>query len=303
MKKVIVTTTINPPTSAVKKYDALPDWDLIVMGDQKTPPDYALERGTYVSPDEQQAIDAELSELIGWNCIQRRNLGFLLAWRMGADIVATVDDDNVPLAHWGEKLFVGEEVEATVYETAIPAFDPVGATNYPHLWHRGYPLQLLPYRDYGTSRLETVTADVQADFWNGDPDIDAICRMQYAPDCTFEDSYFPMTSTAVSPFDSQNTFIARRFLPEYFMFPGVGRMDDIWAAYHLQAQGARVVYGAASVVQERNPHDLVIDMKKEYLGYENNLRMVERLREDPEAVLQFLPPEAIAAFDRYRSLF
>ncbi|MBW3556180.1 MAG: hypothetical protein KY454_04475, partial [Actinobacteria bacterium] len=140
MKKVIVTTTINPPTSAVKKYDALPDWDLIVMGDQKTPPDYALERGTYVSPDEQQAIDAELSELIGWNCIQRRNLGFLLAWRMGADIVATVDDDNVPLAHWGEKLFVGEEVEATVYETAIPAFDPVGATNYPHLWHRGYPL-------------------------------------------------------------------------------------------------------------------------------------------------------------------
>lgn len=303
MKKVIVTTTINPPTSALQKYDALPDWHLIVIGDQKTPKDFALERGTYVSPPEQEAIDPELSELIGWNCIQRRNFGFLLAWQWGADIVATVDDDNVPFAHWGEKLLVGNEVEATVYETSLPAFDPVGATNYPHLWHRGYPIQLLPDRDYSTSRVETVAADVQADFWNGDPDIDAICRMQYRPDCTFDDHPFPMASTAISPFNSQNTIIARRWLPEYFMFPCVGRMDDIWAAYHLQAQGARVVYGAASVVQERNPHDLVIDMKKEYLGYENNLRMVEQAREDPEAVLRFLPPEAITAFNRYRSLF
>ncbi len=303
MKKVIVTTTINPPTPALEKYDALPDWHLIVVGDQKTPEDYTLERGTYVSPREQEAIDPELSELIGWNCIQRRNFGFLLAWQWGADIVATVDDDNVPLPHWGEKLFVGQEVEATVYETGLPAFDPVGATNYPHLWHRGYPLQLLPKRDYGTSRLEFVAADVQADFWNGDPDIDAICRMQYAPDCTFADHSFPIAATAISPFNSQNTFIARRWLREYFMFPCVGRMDDIWAAYHLQAQGARVVYGAASVVQERNPHDLVIDMKKEYLGYENNLRMVEQACEDPEAVLRFLPEEAAAAFNRYRSLF
>ena len=303
MIKAIISTTINPPTEAIKRYDTMADWDLIVIGDLKTPDDYALDRGTYVPPPAQEALDQELSDLIGWNCIQRRNFGFLLAWQMGADIIATVDDDNIPFAEWGHDLFVGGDVEATVYDTELPAFNPVGATNHPNLWHRGYPLQLLPVRDYTVSRRESVTADVQADFWNGDPDIDAICRMQFAPDCDFDADRFPMASTVASPFNSQNTFLTRRWLSEYFLFPSIGRMDDIWAGYHLQARGAKVVYGPPSVVQERNPHDLVIDMKKEYLGYENNLRIVEAVRDDPDALLGFLPSEAIAAFDRYRSLF
>ena len=39
VNKVIVTTTINPPTEAILKYDAMPGWDLVVMGDLKTPAD------------------------------------------------------------------------------------------------------------------------------------------------------------------------------------------------------------------------------------------------------------------------
>jgi hypothetical protein len=44
MKKVIVTTTaINPPTKAVKLFQAMQDWDLVVIGDL-----YRLERGIYM---------------------------------------------------------------------------------------------------------------------------------------------------------------------------------------------------------------------------------------------------------------
>ena len=43
-------------------------------------------------------------------------------------------------------------------------------------------------------------------------------------------------------------------------------MDDIPASYHLQAKGAKVIYGAPSVYQKRNVHNLVTDMKAEYLG-------------------------------------
>ncbi len=39
---------------------------------------------------------------------------------------------------------------------------------------------------------EIEAAMMQADFWNGDPDIDAICRMEHAPECKFDDSYFPL---------------------------------------------------------------------------------------------------------------
>lgn len=303
MTGVIVTTTINPPTSAVKLFDSLPGWHLIVVGDLKTPDDYSLENGTYLSPEDQDKIDKTLSDLIGWNSIQRRNLGLVLAHQMGAETVAVVDDDNIPYEGWGRDLMVGKEVAATVFTTDLPAFDPVGATNHPNLWHRGYPLQLLPRRDYSRRSTELVRADVQADFWDGDPDVDAICRMQFAPDCTFDPSLFPMAASTISPFNSQNTFLDARWLPDYFLFPHVGRMDDIWAAYYVQARGARVVFGKASVRQERNPHDLVIDMKREYLGYENNLRIVEAVHEDADRLFEFLPERTVAAFEQYRTHF
>ncbi len=303
MTGVIVTTTINPPTRAVRLFDSLPGWHLVVVGDRKTPEDYSLEKGTYLGPAEQEGIDKTLSDLIGWNSIQRRNFGFLVAHRMGAETVAVVDDDNVPYEGWGSDLFVGTDVEANVFTTSLPAFDPIGATNHPLLWHRGYPLPLLASREYERRSREVVRADVQADFWDGDPDIDAICRMQFAPDCKFEPALFPIASNAISPFNSQNTFLTSNWLKDYFLFPHVGRMDDIWAAYYLQAKGARVVFGKPSVVQERNPHDPLVDMRREYPGYENNLAIVEAVAGDPDALFRFLPERTLAAFERYRSHF
>ena len=101
MKKVIVTTTINPPTQAIEQFQAMADWDLVVIGDLKTPAGYHLDRGVYVSPTEQAKYDPALSDAIGWNCIQRRNFGLLWAHDMKADMVAVVDDDNIPAAGMG----------------------------------------------------------------------------------------------------------------------------------------------------------------------------------------------------------
>ena len=303
MKKVIVTTTINPPTKAVKLFQAMKDWDLVVIGDRKTPKDYHLERGIYMGPARQEKYDKELSDAIGWDCIQRRNFGLLVAHDMKADIVAVVDDDNIPLAGWGENLFIGQEIEVNYYETDLPAFDPIGATNYPKLWHRGYPLQLLSKRHYGTKTRKRVRADVQADFWNGDPDIDAICRMEHAPECDFDPAAFPIASNKLSPFNSQNTFLAGNVLNNYFLYPHVGRMDDIWAAYYVQAKDYRVVYGKASVFQDRNVHDLTRDMRQEYLGYENNMSIVQELPKNPESLLAYLPGRAAWAFKLYKRHF
>ena len=127
-------------------------------------------RGIYVSPDEQEKYDPALSDAIGWYCIQRRNLGLPWAHDMGASVVAVVDDDNIPRLGWGENLLFGCEVDVNFYETDLPAFDPVGATNHKHIWHRGFPLQLLPKRDYSRKSRKKIIPDMQADFWDGDPD-------------------------------------------------------------------------------------------------------------------------------------
>ena len=303
MKGVIVTTTINHPTEAIDLFDQVKNFDLVVIADRKTPVDYKLRRGHFVTPEEQQRRFPLLSDLLGWNCIQRRNVGFLIALEMGASIVATVDDDNVPYRDWGKDLLIGRSVPVRQYRCAAAAFDPIGATNYPHLWHRGFPIQLIATRDYSKFVDTTASVQIQADFWDGDPDIDAVCRMIHHPACRFDPAAFPFTSPAMAPFNSQNTFIAASLLPNYFMFPGIGRMDDIWGSYFLQAAtGVRPVFCRASVEQRRNEHDLTRDFSGEIIGYERTLKLLTALAHDPRHLFAQLPGAAVAAFLEYREI-
>ena len=63
------------------------------------------------------------------------------------------------------------------------------------------------------------------------------------------------------------------------------------------------MWGKASVYQQRNVHDLVRDMRQEYLGYENNLKLVQDLARDPESILAYLPGRSAWAFQLYRRHF
>jgi hypothetical protein len=214
-RKFIVTTTINPTTAAIEQFDARPEWTLIVVGDRRTPPDYRLENGIYLSPEDQERLAPELSDLIGWNCIQRRNLGFVMALDLDADLIATVDDDNLPYPSWGRDTLVGRTVELKTYTAANGCFDPLGATEHGHLWHRGYPLQLLTTRDYSRCEVRSVHVDVQADLWDGDPDVDAVCRLEHAPNVRFDPAVFPCSSNAISYASTRRCFPAppMRFRP------------------------------------------------------------------------------------------
>ena len=303
LKKFIVCTSINKPTLAVKKFDAMKDWELVIVGDKKTPKNYKLKNGIYLSPKKQENIDKKLSDLIGWNCIQRRNFGILYAWKNGADIVAVVDDDNIPYKNWGKKLLIDKKTKTNFYNTKSLAFDPISVTNHKNLWHRGFPLQILNERNNAKKKTKIMKADIQADFWNGDPDIDAICRMEHHPICKFKDKYFPLASNKVSPFNSQNTFISKKVLPHYFLFPHIGRMDDIWASFYVLSKGFKVVYNKASVFQKRNEHDLTKDMLKEFIGYENNLNLVKDLKKNINNINSYIPERSRLAFLRYQTHF
>ncbi len=63
--KYIITTTINNPTEAIHKFDNMPEWKLIVVGDKKTPSNYNLKNGIYLSPEDQENYDKDLSDAIG----------------------------------------------------------------------------------------------------------------------------------------------------------------------------------------------------------------------------------------------
>lgn len=269
MRKCIVTTTINNITEASKKFSLMPDWDFVVAGDIKTPhQDYKNnENIKYLDPQEQELLDKPLSDMIGWKCIQRRNMAFVYALKNGYDIIATVDDDNIPYDNWGQ-LYNQNVVKEYTNDKIF--FDPLSVTNYKYLWHRGFPIQHVHNKNENISfKMKNIDKfDVQANLWDGDPDIDAIGRMIYNPECKFDTNEW-YTTDKLTVFNSQNTIIKRDALKHYFMFDKVGRMDDIFGSYILQKKGFNVVFGPPTVYQARNEHDLTVDLVKEYIGYEN----------------------------------
>jgi hypothetical protein len=306
MKKFIVTTTINSPTIATHKFIEIAKrdgWKFVVVGDTKTPhEEYEKLDCIYLDPDKQAELYPELSEIIGWKTIQRRNIGFVYAYEHGADIVATVDDDNIPYDNWGTDLYVGKEVEVDYYTNKeLLVFDPLSVTNQSNLWHRGFPIDLLHLKNSIEYKgKKKITPLIQADLWDGDPDIDAMCRLSFKPIVKF-DTTAPFAAAGISPFNSQNTFIHRNALKYYAVWPYVGRMDDIWGGYYTQKMiGAdKLIYNRASVYQDRNVQDLITNLEKEIIGYRHTLEFTN----DPNTIDDYIPAKTKEFLDIYFNSF
>ena len=272
-EKFIVITTIQQPTEATEKFCSFQDWNVVIVGDLKTPKeDYKKLNCTYLDIEDQEKINKDLSDEIGFNSIQRRNMGFIFAHNEGCNILASVDDDNIPYDNWGEEVYIGETIEADYYLTEQEVFDPLSVTKRNDLWHRGFPIQLLESKnEVKLSGKKPIEVLIQADLWDGDPDIDAICRLSKKPIVQYEITN-PYTSNKISPFNSQNTFFHRKVIPFYMVLPFVGRMDDIWGGYILQKKFPEsLIFNKSTVYQERNPQDLITNLEKEIIGYRNTL--------------------------------
>lgn len=280
MKKTIVTTTIYPPRDAIKKFSKMEGWNLIIAGDTKTPHDeYKGINCIYLDPETQESLYPELSNAIGWRTIQRRNIAIAYAYKQGADIIALVDDDNIPLDNWGKDIIVGDTVKTIRIESDTGIVDPLHL--YPKtdkfMWHRGFPHELLETRrNYTFKENERVRCLVQACAWLGSPDVDAIYRKVKPDEELLKGIPQRYSSSCFMPFNSQNTIIHRDIVPDYLVFPFVGRFDDIWGSYHVQHKFNKpfIVFTEPTVIQERNEHDICKDIEGELYGYRNNLRFI-----------------------------
>jgi hypothetical protein len=168
------------------------------------------------------------------------------------------------------------------------------------LWHRGYPVECLPNRlqvEYrGETRRKVL---VQADLWDGNPDVDAIARITFQPAVKFNITK-PYCSTKFSPFNTQNTFFSRDAFPYFCAIPGVRRMNDIWGSYIYEHYcPGSVVYNRASVFQDRNPHDLTKDLEDEMLGYKCTLDLIQNIKN----YHQYLPDKSLEFYQLYQNYF
>jgi hypothetical protein len=267
MKKFIIITSIFKPNAAIRAYAKLSNYQLVVVGDKKSPANWQYDNVTYLSPDDQLAMDFEITKLLPWNHYCRKMVGYLYAIKHGAELIIDTDDDNIPLENWHDLPFNGE------FGTTKPDAGFINIYKYftdEFIWPRGYPIR-------NVLKLSNVEALKQAPrkigIWqflaNEDPDVDAIYRLVINKPITFKESQpVVLDSGTLSPFNSQNTFFNKQafpllYLPSFVTFRFTDILRGLVAQPLLWSADLRLGFGQATVRQERNPHDYLKDFESE----------------------------------------
>jgi hypothetical protein len=273
--KFVVITSINPPTESVRAFRDWEGWEVVVVGDRKTPHGlWNLDGVTYLGMDRQTG---DLAAAIPENTYTRKMIGYAHAIRHGARFIFDSDDDNTPYPGvvddvdriiLAEDRTIGERVRTVAgWWNSFKAFGVNG------LWPRGFPLRLVHDIDIrpedGQDGLPWAVIQFMAD---ADPDVDAIGRMLHPEggyfSCASADSLVLPDRGTFSPTNSQATLWTAEAFPLLFLPQGVSdRMTDILRGYIAQAclwrSGYVAAFAGAVVSQKRNPHDLARDLVDE----------------------------------------
>lgn len=318
-----VTTTINEPVflegylENVIEHDHDPnDVSVTVVGDLKTPlsvrefcDDLTDKYGVsidYLSVDDQRRLIeewgvSELDQYLPYNSIQRRNVGYLAAAANGAEIIVSLDDDN--LARDGDIAgafsTVGETHEVLEVTTENDWYNPASMLTYEEeesrdIYHRGFPYSRRePSQTYDFKRTEREVL-VRAGLWFDVPDIDVITHLERGPRATalrdeFNDELVALGDETYAPVNTQNTAFDADLMPLIHTIPmghsvkgmEISRFDDIWLGFFLerilQETGGAVGYGSPISTHDRNTHHLRRELEHEAVGIRLNEIVVDTL--------------------------
>jgi hypothetical protein len=281
----VVVTSIAAPNPVLRALAAgcgRAGWDFVVIGDAKSPPDFALAGCRYFDLAAQQRLGLTLAPLTPTGHYARKNLGYLAAIRAGAARIVETDDDNHPLdGFWQAR---PRQVEAALVDRAgwINAYRLFADTT---IWPRGLPLDAIhdPLEPYASLAVAPSNCPIQQELADDNPDVDAVYRLVLPlPVRLAAGRAVALARGAWCPFNSQTTVWWRDAFALLYLPAGCSfRMTDIWRALVAQRiaweNGWRILYRSPTVRQERNPHDLMRDFADELPGYANNRRIAATL--------------------------
>ena len=295
-RPAVVVTTISPPNEvlrAIAQGSAAAGWDFLVIGDTKSPADFALADADFFDVARQHAEGGKFAALCPTRHYARKNIGYLLAIARGAPFILETDDDNIPRPAWFSR---ERSVEIRAPRLAL---DPPGWVNaYRYfsdapIWPRGLPLDevraALP-ADFDALPVASAPCPIQQGLADENPDVDALYRLlQTLPQNFRADRRLILGAGAWCPFNSQNTCwwpaaYPLLYLPAHCSF----RMTDIWRSFVAQRiawlNGWNILFHEPDVWQERNAHDLMRDFADEVPGYLHNRAIAAALDALPLAV-------------------
>ncbi len=280
MSKCIVITSIHHPSEAVRKFSVLDGYNLIVVGDKKTPVDWHCDHVDFLSVARQDASDYESRTKVPYNHYSRKMFGYLHAIRSGAEVIIDTDDDNIPKADWAFPEF---DRDCNCLDENLGFVNIYELYTRQKIWPRGLPLRLVNSRTLQAAKLTRKASRIGV--WqglaDGDPDVDAIYRLTCNAPCTFEgDELYALGRNTVTPFNTQNTAIRRElfallYLPTFVTFRFTDILRGLIAQPIMWLYGFSLGFTGATVFQARNAHDYLEDFKSEIPMYLQGERVIE----------------------------
>jgi len=281
----LVITTINSPNAALLKTAEgcrQHNIRMIVVGDSKSPSNFHIPGVEYYDLKAQRESGLAYASLCPERHYARKNIGYLLACRGGAEVIIETDDDNLPTPAFWETRQRHQKVE-TIEEAGWLNVYRYFTDN--HIWPRGLPLRHILREKSPVITASARDCPIQQGLANENPDVDAIFRLTLPLPFNFTERAPVALGRGVwCPFNSQNTTWFRDsftllYLPAYCSF----RMTDIWRSFIAQRlsweMGWTLLFHSATVWQERNEHDLMRDFAEEIPGYLNNEAIGEALEQ------------------------
>jgi len=275
--RALVVTTINSPNTILRTLAEGAHANqvrFIVIGDTKTPANFALPHAEYFSIADQARQFPEFCSVLPTKHYARKNVGYLAAITAGASEIQETDDDNIPYSSFWERLPEQISVDAIPRDSSSPWFNVYSRFTNARIWPRGYPLQFLQSNHASRHSTSKQTRGwIVQGLANENPDVDAVFRLTHDLPVKFEDRQPVLLDAGVwCPFNSQNTIFRREAFPLLYLPSKCSfRMTDIWRSFIAQRclweLGEGVVFHAATVFQERNVHDLLRDFADEVPGY------------------------------------
>jgi len=280
IKRSIVITSIFEPTEAVRVFSRFKDYQLIVVGDKKTPEKWHCNNVDFISIKEQDNSNFELAKVLPYNHYCRKMLGYLKAIQNDTEWIYDTDDDNIPKANWGFPAFEGK-------------FDCIPENNgfiniyqlytQQKIWPRGLPLSLIN-TDFQLEK-NILSNNCKIGVWQGladeDPDVDAIYRLVNDTPCCFDEREpIVLGKETIAPFNTQNTLIRKElftlmYLPTYVTFRFTDILRGLVAQPIMWLYGYQLGFVNATVIQKRNPHDYMKDFESEIPVYQYTDKIIK----------------------------
>lgn len=300
--KFVIITTINEPSESIFEFCKWEDWQVIVVGDRKTPANWNCGNAIYLSIEKQYDDFGDFSRVLPENTYIRKMLGYVYAIKNGATAIFESDDDNIPYPD-SEKIIDQQILKAGRVtgerrrrdDHWLNAYELFGASN---CWPRGFPLefvkQLSSETKVGTDNKPFAITQFLAD---EDPDVDAIYRMINGHSVYFErERKFIFDEGTYCPINSQATLWFPEAFPLLFLPTGISdRVTDILRGYIastcLWKGGYSVAFASPILFQRRNYHNLHNDFLQEIPLYLNANKWCQSL----------LHVDKAAIIDCYRS--